>query len=77
MDSDDEDYGPDSDPYCAHWISVFDDRHPAAEVMCTTCGHSCHEHPALWGCRCIETGCECAQFENAEWPAEEPVRPKK
>lgn len=61
----DEDEGPESDPYCAHWESIFREQH--APVPCDACGHSCHDHPALEQRRCRE--CDCAGFVSATAPA--------
>ena len=78
--SDDEEPSPESDPYCAHWYSIFSDSHP--DVKCENCGESCREHPALWGCWCPtaqpgDKPTDANHFKSVEWPAEETVRPKQ
>lgn len=75
MTDDYEDTGPESDPYCAHWISIFDDRH--GNIPCQACGHSCKDHPVLWGggCHSCSNDHVCV-FENEAWPLGE-IRPSK
>lgn len=62
--SEDEYDGPESDPYCAHWLSVFEQGHG---VKCETCGHSCKEHLILLDDYCSECGSHC-EFKNEAWP---------
>lgn len=66
MTSNDDDEPPESDPYCAHWRSVYEEDH---DVTCEQCGHSCKDHQVLWGLWCSH-GCDC-QFENDAWPSEQ------
>lgn len=70
----DDDYGPESDPYCAHWISIFDEDHVKDDVRCENCGKACADHPILWGAWCPHapegtTDRERHTFKNAQWPA--------
>ncbi len=75
MTEDDDDI-PESDPYCAHWHSVFDTPTPDHPVLCTTCGHPCTDHLALWGTRCHAVpDCPCDEFVNEGWPAQEIEKP--
>jgi hypothetical protein len=71
----DEDDIPESDPYCAHWISVYDAEHIADNVLCENCGESCHEHTPAFGAWCPNApegtmDRERHAFKNAAWPAE-------
>lgn len=72
---------PESDPYCAHYISIFDPEHGASVAPCENCGESCHEHPVLWGAWCPNapegtSDRERHTYRNATWPVGEtsPIR---
>lgn len=65
----DDDAVPESDPYCAHWASIFDEDHE--DVMCEACGESCRDHPILFGAPCPDGP---GRFTNASWPAGETSR---
>lgn len=74
----DEDEGPESDPYCAHWISIFDEEHEREDVRCENCGESCREHPIIGGSWCpnVPPGVPVADvrastFKNERWPSGE------
>lgn len=75
IDEDPLDYDdiPESDPYCAHWISIFDEEHEKDDVRCENCGESCREHLILWGAWCPNapdgtTDRARYAFKNARWP---------
>lgn len=76
-DQDDFESAPESDPYCAHWISIFDEKHEREDVRCANCGASCREHAILFGAWCdVPAGTPASssnrnQFRNVQWPAEE------
>lgn len=72
---------PQSDPYCAHWISIPDEDHPRNQVLCENCGKSCYEHPAAGGFWCPAATEETPDmpehhFLNVEWPARVPTKPR-
>jgi len=71
--SDDEDQAPESDPYCAHWISVYDKEHAALNIRCENCGEPCSSHLPGWGAWCHNApegtkDRERFAWKNATWP---------
>ena len=72
----DEDDPPESDLYCAHFVSVYDDEAPSAfsgvgtvkHPNCDVCGHPCADHPVLWGSWCLYD-CDCPGYLSATAPA--------
>lgn len=75
MSDDIYDNGPESDPYCVHWISVFDEEHAKLDLRCENCGEPCAEHPIIWGGWCPNApegtkGRERFAWKHATWPTE-------
>lgn len=83
-DVSEDDDGPESDPYCAHWRSIFDEGHAPSYfegakrgVPCDACGHPCGDHPVLWGlwCEVCRAAGKSCQYVSAAWPAEQSSTP--